>query len=76
MRTKIQVMKESVFLVAYVDKGRVKPGHELLDLGDVYIAHGVGNVAALFLERHQTTILKQGYGDLLGLHIDDQFAFH
>ena len=76
MGPKIQVMKEGVFFVADVDKSGIEARHQLLDLSHVYVPDGVGQVPALFLQGDQAAILQEGYGDLLGLYVDDEFAFH
>ena len=76
MRAKIQVMKKRVFLIAHVDEGCVKAGHKLFDLSDINVTDGIGKVAALLLQGYEPAFFKKGYRHLLGLHIDDEFAFH
>ena len=69
-------MKKSVLLVAYVDEGGVKARHQLLDLCQVDVADGIGNVSRLLLQGDETRILQQGNGYLCGLYVDNQFTFH
>ena len=72
----VEIMKKSVFVVADVDKGGVEAGQELAHPCQVQVAHGVSGVAALFLERDKSGILKQRYRDFLLANVYYQFAFH
>ena len=69
-------MEECVLIVAYVDEGGIQTRHQFLDLGQVDVANGVSDVGCFFLQRHEPSLLKQGYGDFLGLDIDYKFASH
>ncbi len=69
-------MKKSVLLVAYVDEGGVKARHQFLDLCQIDVADGIGYVSRFFLQGDEARILQQGYRDLCGLDVDNQFTFH
>ncbi len=53
LRAKIQIMEESVLLVAYIDEGGIQPWHKLLDFCQIDVANGVGNVTRLLLQGRQ-----------------------
>ena len=69
-------MKKSVLLVAHVDEGGVKAGHQFLDFGKIDVSDSVGDVARLLLQGYEPRILKQGYRNLTGLYVYNQFTFH
>ena len=62
-------MKKSVLFVADIDKCGVQSRHQLLDLGQIEVAHGIRYVAALLLKRHQTRILEKRYRHFLAAYI-------
>ena len=53
-------MKECVFGVTHVDKRGVQSWHQLLYLGKVDVAHSIGGISGLPLQRHEAPVFEQG----------------
>ena len=62
-------MKKSILFVADIYKCGVQSRHQLLDLGQIEIAHGIRYVAALLLKRYQPGILQKRYRHFLAAYI-------
>ena len=69
-------MEECVFVVSYVDESGIKTGHQFFDFSQIYVAYSIGNVACLFLERHEPGVFEKFYLLFLGLYFDYKFALH
>ena len=69
VRAQIKIMEECILFVAHVHEGGIKARHEFFHLRQVYVAHGIGEVARFFLKRHQAAFLKEGYGNLGCLYV-------
>ena len=76
LRPEVEVMQESIAFVSDTHKTSVQSGHELTDFGQIDVAHRKLLRAPFLLVLHEALVLEQGDGDVLRLHIYNQFACH
>ncbi len=69
-------MEKCVLLVTHIDEGGIESGHDLLDFGQIDVAYRISQSAGLLLQGDQPPLFGLRYGDLLGLHVDYEFASH
>ena len=76
LRAKILIVNESFLLVPHVNECSVETWHQLLDARQVDVAHREARILAFALVFGELAVFEETDGDLLRLHIDNDFACH
>ena len=72
IQTKVQIVNESFFLVADIDKGRVKGGHYLLDFSKIGVTYGdLMLPSGFFVKFDKPVVFLQGYSDFRRTYVYD-----
>lgn len=66
----VEVMNETVLLVTDIDEGGIQPGHDLLDLAHVNVAHRIARTGLLLGQLDQLFVFEQRNGYFTGSYID------
>ena len=74
LRAQVEVVKESVLLMAYVDKGGIQAGDQLLDTAEIDVADRKSLVFLFAVELDQRFVFQQSDGHLLCVGVDNQFT--
>jgi hypothetical protein len=59
LRAEVSIMKESIFLVPYVDEGGIEAGHDLPDPAEIDITYVKVIARFLLMEFYQLSIFEQ-----------------
>ena len=76
LRTQVEIMQKGHALGSDVNETSIEAGHQLFHFCHIDVTHRERRRALLLLVFHQLLVFEQGYGDVLRLHIDDNFTCH